>query len=104
MSKDRLGKPFKFTKAWDDYNRRRKGQIRSQVGEKISEAKKLKGPSKKHLENVSKKVINLLTKEIYESAKYIVDNNLVSMKIHSFRSRLRGQVNNETNYRYLQNN
>lgn len=102
MSEYRKGKPFKFTEAWKNYNERRKGKSRIEVGPKISEAKRSNGPSEKHLNNISKKVINRNTGEIYSSAKYVCENFPLGMKIHCFRARLTGVVENNTEYEYLE--
>ena len=48
---------------------------------------------------VSKKVINIKTKEVYPSAKYV--SKKIGVNYATFKNWMSGRVKNKTNYKYL---
>ena len=65
------------------------------------------GEENKHKEylgsgnNQGKKVINIETNEIYESAKEVIRLGLIKSHVSTFNAKLNGSVGNNTLYRYL---
>lgn len=83
-----------------------KGNIVSQeTRDKISKSAKGRNVSQKTIDSIrtrmSKKVINVYTNEIHDSAKIV--SELISMNYSTLKCQLNGLVTNRTNFKYLEN-
>lgn len=64
----------------------------SRTGKKLSDS---------HIKNLSKKVQNIVSGEVFDSPKIVADMH--GWKANVFRNRLSGNAKNETDYRYYNN-
>lgn len=74
-------------------------KLSEETRSRMSESRTGKTLSKEHILNLSKKVINELTQEIYDCPKDVAE--IYGWNYKTFLNRLGGNAKNETNFKYL---